>query len=621
MCVRLAARRLIVAGFLISSPVTTAWALQTGRPPADPYYEFLTARRLESQGDPKGALAALERAAAADPDSAEIRAEIAALHMRQDRLTEAEQAAKAALALDDKSIDAHRVLGLIYSAHAEEAAESGQSSRAPQLSRNAIAHLERVLATPSASTDVTIQYNLGRLYLRTGSVDKAIQSLTRVVEMQPYSVQARIALAQAQGAANEHDAAVETLRGAVEANPSSRELKLRLASALLATPQRENGQQAVEVLSPLLEQNAKDTRALYLRSQAHRRAGDVAAAERDARALLAVDPRNVSGTYALAQIYGQARRHRDVIQLLEPVVSSSAGRGQEIVPLMTSLSFAYQSVGELQKAIEVLAQAAKLAPDDSTTAAYLVQAHLDAKRYAEAAVLAAEAQNRYPNDLRFTRLHTRALFHTGAASRAIAIMEAALKAQPDDVSTHLAMAGLYADAGRVEEGVKTLDRAATRFPNDSSVPFQMGAILEKAGRHAEAERAFRRVLEMEPDHADALNYLGYMLADRGERLEEAIRLVSRALDLDGDNPSYLDSLGWAYFKRGDLARAEQQLSRAAEALPRNSVVQDHLGDLYSRMGRHREAIDAWNRALSGDGEDIDRATVEKKIRDARAKAR
>jgi tetratricopeptide (TPR) repeat protein len=605
--------RVIVAGLLATASVPAL--------AQDAYYEFLSARRLESQGDVKGALAALERAAAADPTSAEVRAEIASLHMRQDRLKEAEQAAKAALALNDKSIDAHRVLGLIYSAYAEGAAEAGQASRAPELSKDAIAHLERVLASPSASTDVALQYNLGRLYLRAGDIDKAVQTLTRVVDIQPYSVQARMALAQAQGAANQLDDMIETLREAVAVNPSSRELKLRLASALLAAPGRDNGRGAIDVLSSLVEQNAKDTRALYLRSQAYRRMGDAAAAERDARALMAADPNSVSGAYALAQAFGQARRHRDVIELLEPVVSRQDARPSEILPLITYLSFSYQSVGEHQKAIDVLVKARKLAPGDSSIDAYLVQAHLDAKRYAEAAVLAADAQSRHPDDLRFTRLHARALFRNGAASRAIAIMEATLKAHPDDTPMHLAMADLYADAGRVDEGVKTLERAAMQFPGDSTVPFQLGAILEKAGRYADAERAFREVLEIEPDNGDALNYLGYMLAERGERLDEAIELIGRALASDDGNPSYLDSLGWAHFKRGDLAQAEKHLSRAAGALPRNSVVQDHFGDLLARMGRHREAVDAWNQALAGDGQDIDRAAIEKKIRDARAKSR
>jgi tetratricopeptide (TPR) repeat protein len=125
------------------------------------------------------------------------------------------------------------------------------------------------------------------------------------------------------------------------------------------------------------------------------------------------------------------------------------------------------------------------------------------------------------------------------------------------------------------------------------------------------------VIAREPTHAQALNFLGYMLADRGERLEEAVSLIDRALALDPDNGSYLDSLGWAYFKLRRHDDARHYLSRAAEQLPSNSVVQDHLGDALAALGRHADAIAAWQRALAGDRESIDVAAIEAKI--ARAK--
>jgi len=116
-----------------------------------------------------------------------------------------------------------------------------------------------------------------------------------------------------------------------------------------------------------------------------------------------------------------------------------------------------------------------------------------------------------------------------------------------------------------------------------------------------------------------LNHLGYLLADRGRALDEAIRLVERALVTEPGNPSYLDSLGWAHFRRGDFNEAEKYLSPAAEQLPDNSVVQDHLGDVLAGQGRWLDAIEAWTRALAGDG-DIDTVAVEQKVRDARSRA-
>ena len=98
-----------------------------------------------------------------------------------------------------------------------------------------------------------------------------------------------------------------------------------------------------------------------------------------------------------------------------------------------------------------------------------------------------------------------------------------------------------------------------------------------------------------------------------------VRDRTRALKVEPGNPSYLDSLGWAYVKQGNLADADQPLTDAAAQLPGNSVVQDHLGELRFRQQRYADAVAAWERALAGDGESIDRAAIEKKLRDARGR--
>ena len=84
-------------------------------------------------------------------------------------------------------------------------------------------------------------------------------------------------------------------------------------------------------------------------------------------------------------------------------------------------------------------------------------------------------------------------------------------------------------------------------------------------RGADAEKALRQVLVLEPANPNALNYLGYLLAMRGDKLDEAVQLVRKALEAEPDNGAYLDSLGWAHFKRGDLAEAEKYLGRGGPA--------------------------------------------------------
>src|SRR5687767_13845339 len=167
---------------------------------ADAYYEFLMARRLETAGDAAGALAALERAAAADPRSAEIKAEIAAFHFRRTppARAEGEKAAKEALALDANNVEANRSLGFHY-ANTVDLNARNMSVQMQQDARNAIGHLERAIAG-SAGSDAQTLFTLGQLYVAVGEAPKAVQVLTRVVAQNPNSAEGRRALARAYAA-------------------------------------------------------------------------------------------------------------------------------------------------------------------------------------------------------------------------------------------------------------------------------------------------------------------------------------------------------------------------------------------------------------------------------------
>ena len=132
-----------------------------------------------------------------------------------------------------------------------------------------------------------------------------------------------------------------------------------------------------------------------------------------------------------------------------------------------------------------------------------------------------------------------------------------------------------------------LQNGQAKLPSATILTFELGAVYDKQKRPTEAEAAFRQVIASDPEHAAALNYLGYMLAERGEKLDESVDLVKRALKIDPENGSYLDSLGWAYYKAGKLDLAAESLKRAADQLTRNSVIQDHYGDVLVETGSLR----------------------------------
>ena len=153
------------------------------------------------------------------------------------------------------------------------------------------------------------------------------------------------------------------------------------------------------------------------------------------------------------------------------------------------------------------------------------------------------------------------------------------------------------DWNNAQESIdKAIDLSTKQDDKDYAI-FVQGSIYERQKKYDLAEESFHKVLADDPKNAMALNYLGYMLADRGNRLDEALGYIRRAVALDPQNGAYLDSLGWAYFKMGNYELAEENLHRASERISNDPTIHEHLGELYQKTGRLKLAATYWERAL------------------------
>ena len=620
---------------------------------AEAYYEFLRARSLEGEGEIDEAIRAYQRAAALDPKSAEVRAELAGLYARQNRPKEAIATAEDALGVDPDNGEAHWVLGTVLAAQARGREGEAAAPAREELAR-AVGHLEKARA--ARPYDVGLVLTLGRLYLRQPAYDRAAAALEALRQQEPGLPEAGWLLAQAyQGQGRRADAirvldetlavqpdfyrglllladlyeqerqwkkAAETYALAAAQNPRFAELRIRQASALLSANEPAA---ARDVLRDAATQSPTDGSVLFMLSEAEREAGDLAGAEAAARRLVALEPSELRGALALAQVFEVRHESRQVVATLEPVAQKTASRpgqpARQLATVLAHLGFAYQELGEHARAVTSFEQAKAASPADAGFDVYLAQAYLAAGQPDRAIKMTAAVRAARPDDLRPVRIEAQALVKAGRAGDAARLVEDWVRRSPGELDGHLTLAQALADAKRLDEALRVLDGADARFERPVLVAFQRGAILEQAKRGDDAERALREAIRRDPAHAPSLNYLGYMFADRGERLDEAVDLVERALAIDPHSPSYLDSLGWAWFKKGDLGKARPPLARAAELLPVNSVVQDHYGDLLWASRDAAGAIAAWERALAGDGESIDRDRIKTKIADARGAAR
>jgi tetratricopeptide (TPR) repeat protein len=320
---------------------------QTAAVPADPkaqaLFEFLMARRMEAAGDTVGALAALERARKLDPASAEIAAEIAGNHSRQDRLAEAVASGEEALKLDKDNVEAHHVLALVYSAWADGAAPVPPGHTVNGARTRAIEHLTAIQSTPLVATNPNLQMTLGRLQMRAGKADVAVPILEKVAQQVPWAAEPLVLLYEAQTTIGRITEAGETLQAAAQINPRywatlgqfyerqdkwaeaaaaygeavaatkqpSREVQIRYAAALINTD--DGAGKARTVLTELLKGTPDDTRVLYLLSMAARTDGDLTASEASARRIITIDPTSVTGLRALVSVLFERFEYKQVI--------------------------------------------------------------------------------------------------------------------------------------------------------------------------------------------------------------------------------------------------------------------------------------------------------------------
>jgi tetratricopeptide (TPR) repeat protein len=164
---------------------------------------------------------------------------------------------------------------------------------------------------------------------------------------------------------------------------------------------------------------------------------------------------------------------------------------------------------------------------------------------------------------------------------------------------------------KLDKAREVLSKGVALYPNDVQMRFHLGMAEDRLNHFDAAMEQFQFVLKVDPKNAAAMNYLGYSWADRGQRLEEAEKLLRQAVAIEPDSGAYLDSLGWVRYKRGDSAEARHFLELAVMHTP-DPLIYDHLGDA-CLLDKHPEAaLQAWSKTLSMDPKN---EAVRKKVQD------
>ncbi|MGB6482828.1 MAG: tetratricopeptide repeat protein [Candidatus Acidiferrales bacterium] len=597
----------------------------------------LAERQFETSGkaeDADQAIGYYQKALALDSDPA-ITERLAEVYAESQRTPEAMRLANSALQQDPDNLAAHRLLARIY---IRQLADTSEDDAQKQTIASAVEQLQAVQRLDPS--DVESQLWLARLYGFQNQPQRAEDQLRSVLNHSPENEGAleqlsqlyieegrpQDAIALLRGAAgSSDDPALYDLLGnayaktndnakaqaayarAVALDPDEPSHRHGLAQAMLSNDDYAGALQQFQHLAQMEPENPQN----YLRiSQIYRHMNQLDKSEAALMQAKKYAPGDLEVLYNEALLYEAQARYKDAIEVLSDAIAGVKAQQQNGQPAPSALAILYEQLG----------MAHRDAGDyDSAEHAFEDMQQLGPASQKRGELLLIDTY-RASGDIKRALAEAQKARAANAGDPTLAVTYAMLlgdNSQVDDATKVLrGLAGnngqldrdTYIDLAQVEERGKRYtdaERDANAALGLSSDPsdkesawFLLGAIYNDQKRYDQAENMFCKSLAVNPHDAMVLNDYGYMLVDRGVRLDEAISMIHSAVNQEPTNGSYLDSLGWAYFKQGNLPAAQQYLQQAISHDSSDPTILGHLGDVYAKMGQPDRAEQIWEKALS-----------------------
>jgi tetratricopeptide (TPR) repeat protein len=607
---------------------------------ADAYYHFAMGRVYAELAQAYGnrpeylnkSLQHYQEALKLDPSASQVFEELTDLYIQTNRLHDAVAQAEDILKQDPNNLDARRMLGRVYM----RMISTADNRINEEYLKKAIEQLQKV--TERAPKDADSWVMLGRLYGASNNSVESEKAYNKAIEADPENEDALTGLAALYAALGDSKRAAEKLKMAAEKNPSERTL-IALGQAYEDLRDYKN---AADALRKALEMQPENTKLAHGVAENLMRAGQLDQALQMFQKLVADDPHDMPARLAMSEIYRAKRdfpKAHEMLTQAKGIEPSSLEVRYEEVRLLEAETKYTEAISTLNLIINETAKKTYSANESAFRAKLLAELGIlqrGAGQYSESAESFRKALALNKEDGTQYYLNIIDTYRTAKDNEAvkrevdIALSEIRKAAGPKpEFQTYLDLAAVYEKGKRWSEMGKALDDAAKIANTDDQkqqVVFSRGAMLERQKKIEPAEAEFRKLISMNPNHAGALNYLGYMLVDHGMKVEEATQMIQKALEIDPDNGAYLDSLGWALYQQGKFTEAETLLVRALDRIGEDPTVHDHLADVYLKLGKTKEAISQWQASLKdfqspagADSEPEDIAKVNRKLDAARVK--
>jgi tetratricopeptide (TPR) repeat protein len=565
---------------------------------------MLASKRLMESDRTEEAFDLLEELLEADPENLTAMRWLAALHLRQGQAEQALELLQQAVALHPSSEQVYletmqllstkqnleEVLEVARLAH-QHADQPIQSTRI----------LVRLLGD-SIQSALDVQSMLDRKNELESVLETAVADFPDQ-EVFPF-IQAELALE-----ANRFDEAFDRYRLLDERSENPEQTRNRILIHALQTSG--SGPAAARLIQLQLEQRRDEHLSQFLLGLLHELRDQTAPALKAYQEAAELAPEDLPTLRKLVLLYYQRDQHVRARELLDHILELHP-EDPEMLLLAGQLSLASEdfdtAAGYLQKRMLKHRQGLEVESPATLYAQIsmaLLMTDVDIQAVTDAMYHAAEQ----PGHLEWVWHHQiRQIFRTretetepsgsGHLTRRLydSLMDLSDR-MPGNPEIEFLIGKTYSFQGDYKDAVDSLERALQLAEQSSSADtwlttgfyFDLGIAYERAGQLENAEVTFQKIIDKDPDHHAALNYLAYMWAERGENLDQALDYVKRALELQPDNGAYMDTLGWISYQQGDFMTAYNELLKAAELEPDQPVILEHLGDVLMKLDRPLEA--------------------------------
>ncbi len=510
-----------------------------------PYYYYMMSRLYHNKNKSAQAISLLKQAISKDPDSIFLKKEMVNLYLEQDNFDGATKCAEKILDRDPGAIDVLFTLAKLR-------IKKNKKNEAIQI-YNKILELE-----PNNKNTYLL---LGKIYNKEKNSEQSFKLYSKMLEHFPDSYIAHYYLGLAYIDQNKLNYGEEEFLKTIELSPKLIEPRLRLIDIykLHNKKQKQANSKIIKIYKEILQ----------------------------------IEPHNefVLMEYGL-YLYNHGKKEKG-----EKIFFAFGKKSAANEKLLLSIVNEYIVKKRFKDASTLFAEMHKAVPENSTINFFTGYAFDFLKKY-------KQAVQYYQLVKPGTQYYKKSIIHTAFlhkdnknTEKAIIILKQYHKTEPADIDIIAFLASLYVEKEDFKSCIKILNQGLSASKDNPTLLFKLGICMDKSGNKDKCIQLIKKVIQLDPDNPEALNYLGYTYAELGINLDKADKLINKALKLKPNDGYITDSLGWIYYQKGAYTKASILLQKAAELTSYDPIITEHLGDSYFKEKKLKKALSIYKKAL------------------------